>query len=183
MRRWLLYSYLFAFSASILVKYILLCMILQPEIEWCVFVYVAISAGSEFKLLSPCTCLGDVITYQCTIHGSGTTIWKGSAFIDNCVTENIQLRHSQFNASSGSRITGECGRAWMVYEVASVNNTFTSRLNVTITKGIVGETIQCVYDDGGTEAIIGSDNLTLSSGQKYFRCHINSLFKYVCDHA
>ena len=117
---------------------------------------------AEFKLLSPCTCLGDVITYQCTIQGSGATIWKGSAF--ECLTQNIQLRHSRFNASSDTRITGECG-SLLAYEVASENNTFTSQLNVTITEEVVGQTVQCVYDDGGTEVIIGSDNLTLTSGE------------------
>ena len=104
-----------------------------------------------------------MIIYQCTVQGSGTTIWKGSAFTDKCLTENIQLRHSRFNASSDTRITGECG-PFLAYEVVSANNTFTSRLNVTITEDAVDETVKCVYDDGEMEAIIGSENLTLNSG-------------------
>ena len=48
--------------------------------------------------------------------------------------------------------------------MASANNTFISQLNVTISDEIVGETVQCVYDDGGTEAVVGTDTINLSSG-------------------
>ena len=69
-------------------------------------------------------------------------------------------------------ITGQCGPL-RAYEVASANNTFTSQLNVTIIDEVVGKTVQCLYDDGGMEAIVGTDNITLSSGQKYIHCTVD----------
>ena len=82
------------------------------------------------------------------------------------MSQSIQLRHSRFNSSSDTMITGQCGPL-RAYEVASANNTFTSQLNVTITDEVVGKTVQCLYDDGRMEAIVGTDYVTLSSGQKY----------------
>ena len=44
-----------------------------------------------------CACLGDTLTYTCTILGvaGGATVWMGNAFV-SCATDEITLLHPRF---------------------------------------------------------------------------------------
>lgn len=102
-----------------------------------------------------------MITYECTTVGIGTTVWQGSAF--DCRSRTISLRHSQFNGTG--RIIGVCGTALSAFELSSVNFSFTSQLNVSVSEIVVSDTVQCAYDNGKTSTVIGTDTITLSTGK------------------
>ena len=120
---------------------------------------------ADFALLSDCICPGHVVTYECTAVGGGTTVWRGSAF--SCPSRTIPLRHSQFSASG--TIIGVCNDgAITAHEVTSINNSFTSQLNVTISESVIGETVQCAHDNIDTITVIGSDTVAINTGTIYF---------------
>ena len=103
------------------------------------------AASNEFMPLTVRdSCPGDVLTYTCTINGSGNTIWSGTAF--NCETKmnEIILRHSQFNESGSS---GNCNDgAIMAQSLRVINNTcYSSQLNVTVDLDMNNKTIQCSH--------------------------------------
>ena len=108
-----------------------------------------------------CTCPGDLLEYECTAFGSGTTKWNGSAF--DCTNNRIVLRHSQF---SGTGATESCnGGAIVGYSYGnSVNDCFTSRLNVTVDSSLDGETISCTHIGGETTTVIGINTVIITSG-------------------
>ena len=111
---------------------------------------------------SHCTCPGRVLTYECTITGSGSTVWKGSAF--ECTSGEIVLPHNLFNEISTA--AGVCNNGlFTAYGIRVVNNSYTSRLNITVSHNTAGKTIQCAYDDGQHEAIIGTDIVSITTGK------------------
>ena len=95
---------------------------------------------------SGCACLGDTLTYECTIISifGGGTVWTGSAF--DCQAHEIFLPHFQF---LGDGIYRTCNNGAIVARSLSVEgNNYTSQLNVTITPDTVGKTIECHNDNG-----------------------------------
>ena len=100
---------------------------------------------------SLCVCPGETVIIECTIIDDhhGATIWEGTAF--NCVSKRIILFHD----SSPSGLIGECnGGAIIGQRVSIENNTYTSILNVTISREMDDKTITCSHNDmmkGSTE--------------------------------
>ena len=127
------------------------------------FVFVGFS-NSEFKSLSrsDCVCPENLIIYQCSIVGAGTTVWQGTAFQCSGLNRHISLRHSKFNTSE--KPFGECNNgAITARAIGVVDNNYTSQLNVTVSPELNNKTVECVYDNG-TEEIVGSDILSLTTG-------------------
>ena len=62
-----------------------------------------------------CVCLGDTLTYNCTVMGSfgGATIWRGSA-LRGCepTDEEIILLHSRYTMSNSTY--GVCNNGYIV---------------------------------------------------------------------
>ena len=135
-------------------------------------VYPAVSACTNaFTLNSGCTCPGYSVTFTCSILGGGNTIWKGSAFdcpsTSDSNNNQILLLHSRFGTDqnpSGSCNNGDIQGGG----VSRVGGCFISELNVTITPGVVGKEIQCVHDNTSAEILIGSDNITVTTGGKSY---------------
>ena len=113
-----------------------------------------VGSGQLMKSTSDCTCLGDIVTYNCNITGSGYTIWRGSAF--NCPTVNSRIllrRHSLFGTSSGTM--GLCndgaimGRSTGITRSSSNPPIYMSQLivNLATSSSVIGQDIQteCVY--------------------------------------
>ena len=47
------------------------------------------------NLISSCTCLGQELTFECTVDGDGATYWQESA-LQECPNQNrVIIRHSQ----------------------------------------------------------------------------------------
>ena len=98
----------------------------------------------DSALTSGCVCPGDTLTYECTVEGSGFTIWTGTAL--DC-PYHIALRHSQFSSTYGAFAT--CNNGAIVARSLSVEgNNYTSQLNVTLNSNTAGKTIMCFSDDG-----------------------------------
>lgn len=108
-----------------------------------------------------------MVTYKCTVvsysGAGGVTIWKGSAFDDHCKDSGreIVLLHSRYGLPGGTRQSCEDG----VFEGRSVrveSNSYTSHLAVNLNCNlIIGKSVECVYDDGIREIVIGSLNITV----------------------
>ena len=90
-------------------------------------------------------CPGEILILHCTVIGGpgGTTIWNGTAF--DCRSKGIILFHN----SGLSGTVGECNNGDIVGQrVSQRNNSYTSQLNVTVSRDMDGKTIMCTYDDG-----------------------------------
>lgn len=119
-----------------------------------------LSRRPEFSLPnSNFTCPGDILTFECTTVGPGTTVWNGSAF--NCDQGNeINLRHSQL---LDNRM--ECnGGAIFGNIVHHDNNCFVSQLNITASITISG-TVSCFHDNTRSINHIGTGLVNISAGR------------------
>lgn len=119
-----------------------------------------IGEASQNKLLqlSGCDCPGYNLIFECMIVGAEigrATLWLGTAL--NCATNyhEILLLHSRFAAEGGT--SKECNDGAIVAESLRVEDgCYTSRLNVTVHSNMIGQTIECAYDNGTTSDIVGS---------------------------
>ena len=91
-----------------------------------------------------CACPEEVLSYICTIKGSNTTIWGGSAF--NCATAGNEI-----NLIHPSGTSGECNNGAILGQSVTVDGThFTSQLNVTVSSELNNKTVTCSSDSGNT---------------------------------
>ena len=128
-----------------------------------------VGSGQLVKSTNDCTCLGDVVTYNCNITGSGYTIWRGSAFDCPTVNSRILLRHSLFGTSSGTM--GLCndgaimGRSTGITRSSSNTLVYMSQLTVNLatSSSVIGQDIQCVYrNTANVERTIGSATIEIA---------------------
>ena len=116
-----------------------------------------------FLETSDCTCEGYNVTYQCTVVGQGATIWGGSAFRCSSTNNEITLfntdRMGESRKCNDGKISG--------FSLTAENNSYTSQLNVLVSSEMIGRTIGCFHDRGGSTAEIGSSNLMITAGRYY----------------
>lgn len=127
---------------------------------------LAATVGFECITSTECTCPGDTLTYQCTTMDSGTTVWKGSAFDCQSQSDQILLFHSRFIDGAAM---GECNDGLIIGRGIGVSETgnsscYSSQLNVTVSSYLNGMSIECFYDDGGTQKEIGRSRIATLSG-------------------
>ena len=128
------------------------------------------SRNVSLILLTDCSCLGHLVTYECTSMGPGSTVW----IVGSLAECEINLRHSQFEPEIA---VGRCfGGAVEGMSYQSDGNFYTSRLTLIIHEGLVERLIQCEYDNGVTTTTIGATALRLSS--KLSECLSRSLIQY-----
>ena len=98
--------------------------------------------------------------FECNVIGAGSTVWSGSAF--NCPLGEIVLRHTQFTGS-----TGACsGEVQIVALGISVDdNCYTSRLNVTLSSSLNGESIECAHHNSTGTTVVGTFLVNFTSGE------------------
>ena len=104
--------------------------------------------------------------FECSVVGTGTTIWQGSAF--NCTSRGIQLLHISNNIEGALEV---CNNGAIKGRGLSIlaDNCFISQINITMSHTFNERTVQCVHDDGSSTREIGNYTLRLSSGcQNYF---------------
>ena len=132
-----------------------------------IIVVYAVNSDSFKVLTSDCSCPNFTLSYKCTVVGGpgGDTTWKGTAF--NCPNRRITLLHRTMfpNESSDSQnqtVVQSCNSgAIKAWGVGVKNNTYTSRLNVTLNADTYGRSIECFYEDGkGNTTEIGSSLIT-----------------------
>ena len=116
--------------------------------------------------ISGAACPGNVLTYECDITGPGNTIWNGTAFYCPLKSNEIILRHSQFNTESGT--SGTCNDRTLI-EVRSlgvINNCFSSELNITVSSDLNNKTIRCSHSSSRI-VTIGEIRLSVATGIKW----------------
>ena len=110
--------------------------------------YAALALG-QLVVLSDCVCPGHELRLQCTVVGPAFTLWKGSAF--SCSSDEIRLRHSQFESGSPS---GGCNNGRIV--ARGINKTsgnggdkFISQLTIQlgVNDSLDGRTVECAHDN------------------------------------
>ena len=101
--------------------------------------------GLQLVSISQCDCLGQTLTYECTVMGDsgGATVWTGTAL--NCPSDEIVLLHRRF--TDPDRAIRSCNNGATVAQSLSVqDNLYTSQLTATIVPDIVGKSFMCFYD-------------------------------------
>ena len=94
---------------------------------------------------SNCSCLGDTLTFECTVMGELGTVWSGSAF--NCANsenEIFLLKNSlglpnNIKTCNNGAISGQVTR--------SEDGFYISQLSVIISPNLIGKTINCTDHD------------------------------------
>ena len=132
-----------------------------------VILFIYLLGAFELKSTNDSVCPGDILTFECTVIGSGggSTVYKfqNSAFDSTmCNTDDIVLLHSRFNSSDsadsknksctiGNRTVAIHGQS-----VRIVNGSYISQLKITLSPSLYRSTIDCVYDNGSMEISVGS---------------------------
>ena len=89
--------------------------------------------------------------YQCTVTGGLFTVWGGTAL--QCAGGSITLRHSGFGSMSSPAV-GECNDGQIIGRgISQENNCYTSQLNITLSEGLVGETVTCGVDGASPTSV------------------------------
>ena len=114
--------------------------------------------------LPDCVCSGDVLTYECTVVGGGSTVWEGSAFQCSGINHNfIVLRHSQF--SSAEKPQGVCNNGGIVARaIGAFDNNYISQLNVTVSPVTNNKTVKCAYDNLSSVTTVDTTTITIAGG-------------------
>ena len=104
-------------------------------------------------------CPEDIIVFDCSVSGGVATVWRGSIF--NCRGNQIVLRHHNFE----NDVSGICNDGDIIaYSSEVANNSYSSRLNVTVTPEMHNGTVECIQDDFN-ETIVGTCTLIITTGK------------------
>ena len=102
--------------------------------------------------------------FECTTSGGAATVWQGSIFNCQRMSNSILLRHSQF--SNSEAVVGVCNDgAIRAHGISSYGNNHTSQLNITINESMLGQIIQCAHDDGRHVIVVGEKILMTDQGK------------------
>ena len=101
-----------------------------------------------------CNCVGDTLTFECTVMNGLLTIWRGSAL--NCASTGNEI--NLLNSSDGDQT---CNGGMITGQVIKhEGNNYTSQLNVTLSFDLISRVIECASNNG-SENLIGIFNTTL----------------------
>ena len=104
-----------------------------------------------------CTCLGHIVTYECTVIRGLGTIWTGSAFTCTSSSNEIYLLENTGNSfrCSNGMITGRV--------IRTGDESYTSQLNVIVGSDLIGKNISCAHTDGSATGIVGSSTIVFTT--------------------
>ena len=127
-----------------------------------------VSVNNGFTQLDECICPGFNLTFECSILGSGLTVWQGSAFDCSSSSNQILLSHSQFEGRIGHCNNGGI-EASGIGVVPASNGTddqcFISQLRVAVTDAMKNKTVECIHDPSNLQpAVIGNTSLIFTTG-------------------
>ena len=120
--------------------------------------------------VNDCICQGHNFTYQCSVSGSGATIWKGTAFDCSLTNNEFAIFHS-INYTSERPKTCNNG-AISGHALKVENGSYTSQLTVQISDELNGTTVVCAHDDGTNSTEIGSAILNITTGTAAIQCNL-----------
>ena len=99
------------------------------------------------------------MTYECTVESNkgGATILKGR-FIEcgSSIDTELVLHHSRF----GKGTTAFCNNNTVTGQSVSVeNDIYTSQFNIVFSTELIGETIECINDNGSLTSPAGNSTI------------------------
>ena len=101
-----------------------------------------------FIFTSECSSPGNTLTFECFVNAGNpvsSIVWQGTAF-QRC---EITLLGNRFNESVSHFCNNGTIVGWNVVKSSdSDDETYTSRLNITVTSDMTGKDITCSFDDG-----------------------------------
>ena len=129
------------------------------------YLHAGVSVNNGFTQLDECICPGFNLTFECSILGSGLTVWQGSAFDCQILLSHV---HSRFEDAIGHCNSGGI-EASSIGVVPASNGTndqcFISQLRVAVTDVMRNKTVECIHDQPGLQpAVIGNTTLIFTTG-------------------
>ena len=91
----------------------------------------------------------------------------------------ITLFHSEFGIPGAAR--GVCNSGAVVgYNIGVENNCYTSNLDILVSPGLDGRTVECIMDDGVTNTLIDTATLSITTSKsiEMVTIHYNIMFTY-----
>ena len=113
--------------------------------------------------INGCTCEGYDQVYECRITGSGATVWRGSAFDCPATGNEISFLHSSPDTDKTCNDGAISGHI-----IQAENGAYVLQLTVSVSAEMIGTTINCFHDSGGTQNQIGSSLIALTRGITLF---------------
>ena len=115
------------------------------------------AASLRFVQITSCTCLGYVVTYECTVGSRLGTVWSGSIFDCSSSGDEIQLFRNSLNSvtCNNGMITGKVVRR-------EDSGFYTSQVSIIVSSEWIGKNVSCAQDDGDL-ALIGSATIILTT--------------------
>ena len=110
-----------------------------------------------------CACIGDILSFTCTVVGLGSTIWKGSAFVCPTAQNQIVLRHSEFNRTD----LVLCGGDIVATRLRVDGDCFTSQLSVNISDQVNNTTVMCAHNS--IDEVIFLSTIRIVSGELFIK--------------
>ena len=131
--------------------------------------------AAKFVQITSCTCLGYVVTYECTVGKGLGTVWRGSIFDCSSSGDEIQLLGSFLNSEPVT-----CNNKMIMGRVvrSDASGFYTSQVNIIVSSELIGRNVSCAQDDGDLE-LIGSATIILTTkGMCKIQCLYFSYFLY-----
>ena len=105
------------------------------------------------------------MVFECTTTGGVATVWQGSIFNCERMTNSISLHHTQF--SNIETVVGVCNDgAIKAHGISVYGDNYTSQLNITLDEdNMVDQMIQCAHDGGRRVNIVSQKALTIDESK------------------
>ena len=102
-----------------------------------------------------CSCIGDTLTFECTVMSGSATIWRGSAF--NCASSDNEIQ--LLNNTAGNET---CNYGMITGRVIRrQDNNYTTQLNVILSSNLIGKTVECASNNGSEPVTISNTILAV----------------------
>ena len=112
-----------------------------------IIIIILLGSGLQNRVIltNDCPCPGHNITFECTVIGGVTTVWKGDIFDCPDHSNEITLRHFKFHSS----VTGQCNAGAVIGQGLRIDgNLYTSELSILYSESFAGRNLTCNNDDG-----------------------------------
>jgi hypothetical protein len=89
-------------------------------------------------------------------------VWRGTVISAGC---EVTLFHSGFAGAPGAA-RGVCNSGAVVgYNLGVENKCYTSNLDVLVSPGLNGRTVECIIDNGVTNTLINTSTLVITTSK------------------
>ena len=144
--------------------------------------YTNYTYTGDFLLVqeTDCVCPGYAVEFKCTVIGSGSTVWKGTAFQCSDSDGSLILRHSHFVNRTDDKV---CNDGAVVARPLQIIENFPqtyymSQLRLTIGLETNNKSVQCAHDNGTEENVVGTITVSITSGLSNFKFYYVPIHVY-----